>query len=88
MQRPTDYSDAYDGDQPEAESTGLMINPAVVAAVASKAAMVTSPILPGMVASGNRRLVCGMLELLSEFLDSSFLNCFSCTSATLEWIFN
>ena len=31
------------------ESSGLMINPAVMAAVASKAAMVSSPILPAFV---------------------------------------
>lgn len=47
-QRSADYSDAYDGDQVE-ETSRLMINPAVMAAVASKAAMVTSPILPGIV---------------------------------------
>ena len=52
-QRSAEYSDAYDGDQTE-ESSGLMINPAVMAVVASKAAMVTSPILPGIV---NRRAV-------------------------------
>ncbi len=47
-QRSEDYSDVYDGDQVE-ESSGLMINPAVMAAVASKAAMVSSPILPAFV---------------------------------------
>ena len=49
-QRPSDYSDAYDGHQPEGESN-LLINPAVAAVVASKAGMVTSPILPGIGAS-------------------------------------
>ncbi len=48
QQRSDDYSDVYDGDQVE-ESSGLMINPAVMAAVASKASMVSSPILPAFV---------------------------------------
>ncbi len=47
-QRSDDYSDVYDGDQVE-ESSGLMINPAVMAAVASKASMVSSHILPAFV---------------------------------------
>lgn len=38
-QRGAEYSDAYDGDQTE-ETSKLMINPAVMAAVASKASAV------------------------------------------------
>ena len=55
-QRGPNYSDAYDGDLPDGEGPGLLINPAVMQAVASKAAMVSTPILPG---SGitNRRAV-------------------------------
>ena len=85
MQRPSDYSDAYDGDQPEAESTGLMINPAVAAVVASKAAMVTSPILPGVVVTGNRRPVRGTLELQlhAQALPSFNLCCFFTAPVTL-----
>ena len=46
-QRGPNYSDAYDGDLADGESSGLLINPAVMQAVASKAAMVSTPILPG-----------------------------------------
>ena len=49
LQRGPEYSEAYDSaNQPETES-GLMINPAVMEAVASKAASVTSNIVPDMV---------------------------------------
>ena len=53
-QRGPNYSDAYDGDLADGEAPGLLINPAVMQAVASKAAMVSTPILPG---STNRRPV-------------------------------
>ena len=53
-QRGPSYSDAYDGDLADGESAGLLINPAVMQVVASKAAMVSTPILPG---SGSRRPV-------------------------------
>lgn len=56
--RGAEYSDAYDGDQPDTESTGLLINPAVAAAVASTAAAIVSggP-HPSNLVSG-RRQVC------------------------------
>lgn len=54
-QRGPNYSDAYDGDLLDSESPGLLINPAVMQAVASKAAMVSTPILPG--SAGPRRSV-------------------------------
>ena len=53
-QRGPSYSDAYDGDLADGETSGLLINPAVMQAVASKAAMVSTPILPG---SASRRPV-------------------------------
>ena len=49
LQRGQDYSDAYDGDQPEAQQSGLLINPAVAEVVASKAGMVQSNIIPNIV---------------------------------------
>ncbi len=56
-QRGSDYSDVYDGDQPDAES-GLLINPAVAAVVASKAVSVSSPIVPAILQTpGARKLV-------------------------------